>query len=101
MLGLMEDAEIAATYRRERESYLEQSCEVQHLLSMAVAVREQGCVLVFDSFGEAGVAGFGVAFKMGDHGIGAIGIATLTARFGFERQHKVGQLIETELRGLG
>jgi len=101
VLGLMEDAEIAATFQRNRASYAEQHITTEQLQAMATAVREQGCVVTFDAFGEAGVAGFGIAFKMGDHGMGAISIATLTARFGFERQHKMRQLIETELRELG
>lgn len=47
------------------------------------------------------VAGFGMAFKMGEHDMGALSIATLTARFGFERRHTLRQLFATELRGLG
>lgn len=101
VLGLMEDAEIAATFHRNRTSYVQQNITAEQLRAMAIAVREQGCAVVLDAFGEAGVAGSGIAFRMGDHGMGAISIATLTARFGFERQHKLRQLIETELRGLG
>ena len=45
--------------------------------------------MTFDAFGELGMAGFSMAFKMGDHGMGAISIVPMTARFGFERQHKL------------
>ena len=38
---------------------------------------------------------------MGEHAMGALSIATLTARFGYERQHRLRQLMETELRALG
>ncbi|MEB0055733.1 IclR family transcriptional regulator [Variovorax sp. LG9.2] len=101
VLGLMEDTEIAATFLRNRADYAELNITADQLRAMATAVREQGCAVVLDAFGEAGVAGFGIAFKMRDHGMGAISIATMTARFGFERQHRMRQLIETELRALG
>jgi len=100
-LGLMSDTEIAATFARNAQCYAENNITLDRLMAMATAVREQGCALVFDSFGEAGVAGFGCAFRMGEHGMGAISIATLTARFGFERQHRLRQLFEDELRALG
>ncbi|MFZ4285798.1 IclR family transcriptional regulator [Variovorax sp. HJSM1_2] len=101
VLALMDDAEIAATFARNAAAYAEQGMTLDKLHAMGMAVREQGCCVVFDSFGEVGVAGFGIAFRMSDHGMGAVSIATLTARFGFERQHKMRQLIATELRGLG
>jgi DNA-binding IclR family transcriptional regulator len=101
VLGLMTDADIAATFARNPAAYAEHQIGIDRLRAMGTAVREQGCALVFDSFGEIGVAGFGIAFRMGEHGMGAISIATLTARFGYERQHRLRQLFETELRGLG
>ena len=101
VLGLMEDAEIAGTFARNAAAYAESQINLERLHGMATAVREQGCSLVFDSFGETGVAGFGIAFRMGEHGMGAISIATLASRFGYERQHRLRQLFETELRGLG
>lgn len=100
ILALMDSAEITATFARNAAAYADHGITVERLKSMAMAVREQGCCVVFDSFGEVGVAGFGIAFRMSDHGMGAISIATLTARFGFERQHKIRQLIETELRSI-
>ena len=100
VLGLMGDDEVAATFARNAAAYAEHQIGLDRLQAMGTAVREQGCALVFDSFGELGVAGFGIAFRMGEQGMGAISIATLTARFGFERQHKLRQLFETELRAL-
>jgi len=101
VLGFMEKNEIAATFARNASAYADMYIDGELLQNKATAVREQGCALVLDSFGEVGVAGFGMAFRMGEHGMGAISIATLTAHFGFERQHKIRQLLETELRGLG
>jgi DNA-binding IclR family transcriptional regulator len=100
VLGLMGEDEVAATFARNPAAYAEHQIGLERLQAIGTAVREQGCALVFDSFGEIGVAGFGIAFRMGEQGMGAISIATLTARFGFERQHKLRQLFETELRGL-
>ncbi|WP_049773814.1 IclR family transcriptional regulator [Verminephrobacter eiseniae] len=101
VLGLMDEAEVAGTFARNSTAYAEHRISLDRLQALGTAVREQGCALVFDSFGETGVAGLGIAFRMGKHGMGAISVATLTARFGFERQHRVRQLVETELRGLG
>ena len=101
VLGFMDQAEIAGTFARNAAAYTEKGIDEEVLQSMSKAVREQGCALVLDSFGEVGVAGFGMAFRMGEHGMGAFSIATLTARFGFERQHKMRQMFETELRSLG
>jgi DNA-binding IclR family transcriptional regulator len=101
VLAFMDKVEIAATFSRNATAYADNLIDEEMLQSKATAVREQGCALVFDAFGEVGVAGFGMAFRMGEHGMGAISIATLTARFGFERQHRMRQLLETELRGLG
>lgn len=101
VLGYMDAAEIAATHERNASAYNEHGIDIDRLVTMGAAVREQGCAVTFDAFGEVGVAGFGMAFKMGEHGMGALSLATLTARFGFERQHTLRQLFATELRGLG
>ena len=101
VLGLMDPAEIAAIHARNAAQYAENGLAVEQLLQTGVAAREQGCMVTFDAFGEVGVAGFGIAFRMGEHAMGALSIATLTARFGYERQHRLRQLMETELRALG
>lgn len=101
VLGFMDKTEIAGAFSRNAAAYADIRIDEELLQGMSIAVREQGCALVFDAFGEVGVAGFGVAFRMGEQGMGAISIATLTARFGFERQHRMRKLLETELRSLG
>lgn len=101
VLGYMYAAEISASHERNASAYNEHGIDIDRLVAMGAAVREQGCAVTFDAFGEVGVAGFGMAFKMGEHGMGALSLATLTARFGFERQHTLRQLFATELRGLG
>lgn len=101
VLGFMNDAEMTAAFARNADAYAAHGIDAPRLTAKGTAVREQGCAVTFDSFGEVGVAGFGMAFKMGEHGMGALSIATLTARFGFERQHTLRQLFATELRSLG
>lgn len=101
VLGYMDDAEVIATFHRNEVAYAEQGLDVGRLLQLATAARNQGCAVVFDSFGEVGVAGLGMAFRMGEHGMGALSLATLSARLGFERQHTLRNLFETELRALG
>lgn len=101
VLGLMDAAEVAGLHARNAKAYAEAGLAPEQLQNDRMAAQEQGCMLTFDSFGEIGVAGFGIAFRMGEHAMGALSIATLTARFGYERQHRLRQLMETELRGLG
>lgn len=101
ILGFMSDAELVTTHARNAKAYAEHGIDAGRLIALGAAIREQGCAMTFDAFGEVGVAGLGIAFKMGEHGMGALSIATLTARFGFERQHTLRHLIETELDGLG
>lgn len=101
VLGRMNEGEIVATFRRNEPAYIQQGIDAERLVQMATSARNQGCAVVFDSFGEVGVAGLGLAFRLGEHGMGALSLATLTARFGFERQHTLRRLFETELRALG
>ena len=100
VLEFMDVAEVNAVYARNSAAYEGFGISNEQLLAMATTVREQGCGLTFDAL-EVGVSGFGMAFKMADHGMGAMSVATLTARFGFERQHTLRQLFVTELRTLG
>ncbi|BCN40888.1 hypothetical protein ALDI51_42070 [Alicycliphilus denitrificans] len=50
---------------------------------------------------ELGIAGIGAAFHIGDHGMAALSIATLTARFSQERQQALTHLLKEEIGQLG
>lgn len=100
VLGLMTDGELSQTWQRHRAEYQERGVGEERLLAMARAVRARGLAITFDSF-EVGVAGIGLAFRMGEHAMGAVSVATLTARFGPERQHELGELLSAELRAMG
>lgn len=100
LLGLIDDAEIVEIHKRNAAEYAAHEIDAARLLAMAHAVRATDLALTFDAL-EVGVAGAGMAFRMGEHGMGGLSIATLTARFGPERQHMLGDVLRTELRGLG
>ncbi|MFT3955716.1 MAG: IclR family transcriptional regulator [Piscinibacter sp.] len=100
LLGLMDDDELRRIWQRHAVDYTARGIPLERLLAMAHAVRTRGCAITFDSI-EAGVAGIGLAFRLGEHAMGALSIGTLTARFGPERQHELGELLATEIRALG
>ncbi|WP_161134756.1 IclR family transcriptional regulator [Schauerella aestuarii] len=99
VLGFMTAAEITLTHQRNAAEYAERHIGLDRLLAMGTAVRERDCAITFEAF-EVGVAGIGVAFKLGEHAMGAISIATLTLRFGPERQHALQKLLTSELQQL-
>lgn len=100
VLRLLDDAEIGALWTRNRAAYQEHGIPQERLIAMAHAVRARGLAITFDSF-ESGVAGLGMAFRLGEHAMGALSIATLTPRFGPERQHELALLMAAELKALG
>lgn len=100
VLGLIDDAELGAIWARNRTVYQEHGITRERLLAMAHAVRVRGLAITFDSF-EPGVAGLGMGFRLGAHAMGALSIATLTPRFGPERQHELGELMAAEIMALG
>lgn len=100
VLGLMDDEELRRVWQRHAADYTARGIPLERLLAMAHAVRSRGCAITFDSI-EAGVAGIGLAFRLGEHAMGALSIGTLTARFGPERQHELGELLAAEIRTLG
>ncbi len=100
VLGLMDDAEIGRVWQRHADDYTGRGIPLERLLAMARAVRVQRCAITFDAV-EPGVAGIGMAFRLGEHAMGALSIGTLTARFGPERQYELGELLAGELRTLG
>ena len=100
VLGLIDDAELSAVWTRNRAAYLDREMPRERLLAMAHAVRVRGLAITFDSI-EPGVAGIGIAFRMGEHAMGALSIGTLTPRFGPERQHELGELMLAQLKALG
>lgn len=99
VLAFMSDDDIAEAWLRQVTEYQDRQIGLERLLAVAGAVRERGCAITFEAF-EIGVAGIGVAFQMGEHAMGAISIATLTQRFGPERQQALQALLNNELRGL-
>ena len=99
VLAFMSDDEISEAYQRQATEYHDRQIALERLLAVAEAVRERGCAITFESF-EIGVTGIGIGFRMGEHAMGAISIATLTQRFGPERQQSLQALLHNELRGL-
>lgn len=100
VISLIEDNELREAYRRHITEYAEQGIDLDLLLSMAATARTQGYALTYDAV-EVGVAGLGMAFRIGTHGIGAISLGTLTARFGEDRQRDLQILFHSELEGAG
>ena len=99
VLGLMRDEELSQVWHRRSAEYTARRIPLERLRAMAHAVRVQGHVINFDAV-EPGVAGIGMAFRMGEHAMGALSMGTLTAQFGPERQHQFRELLAAELRTL-
>lgn len=101
VLGLMEDSEIREIYQRHPLEYKEAGLDLQGLFAKANDVRARGFALTYDEFDEIGVAGVGVAFHVSHHGMGAISLATLTARLGVDRIETLRKLLTKEVQELG
>lgn len=101
VLGLMDNAEIKAIYERHQSEYMDLRMDLNSLFSKANDVRDRGFALTYDEFDEIGVAGVGIAFHISHHGMGAISLATLTARLGVERIETLRKLLANEVRSLG
>lgn len=100
VLGLIDDEELRQIHSRNHESYRDHRISVEDLLGAAHKVkRAEGIAITYDAV-EIGVAGMGAAFRMAEHGMGAISIATLTARFGKERQLQMRDMFLRELQEL-
>lgn len=100
VMEFISPAEIAEMYHNHEAEYIEQGMSLDQLLDMAQEARERGYGLTHDAFGEIGIAGIGVAFRIGAQGIGAISVATLTARLGTERLRSMVELLNSEIRQL-
>ncbi|WP_353147473.1 IclR family transcriptional regulator [Pollutimonas bauzanensis] len=100
ILEFMQPAEIKRIYESHIDEYQEQGVELDQLLTAAQEVRQCGYALTYDAFDEVGIAGLGIAFRIGSHGIGAISLATLTARLGPERLRELQAMLAAELKGL-
>ncbi len=100
ILGLMDEVEIAKLWERHAAEYGALGFSLERLQAMAHAVRQRRIAITFDAI-EPGVAGIGVAFRIGSHAMGALSIGTHTARFGPERQFQLGELLKAELDALG
>ncbi|RJF92394.1 IclR family transcriptional regulator [Noviherbaspirillum saxi] len=98
--GLIPPEELVEAYRRHEAEYAAAEFSLEELQSTADAARAQGYSLTYDAV-EVGVAGIGMAFKIGTNGMGAISLGTLTARFGKERQCQLRDLFRNELEGAG
>lgn len=100
VLGLLSPAELDLIWTRNRSAYEDQGITQKQLRATAQAARVRGYATTFDQL-EAGVAGLGVAFRIGIHAMGAISIATLTPRLVPERERQLVSLISAELEALG
>lgn len=100
ILGLMDEAEIKKLWDRHAADYIKLGFTQERLQAMSHAVRQRRIAITFDAI-EPGVAGIGVAFRIGSHAMGALSIGTQTARFGPERQFQLGELLKAELDALG
>ena len=90
-----------AIYERHQAEYDDMGLTLEQVLRMAHDVRRQGYAEVYESFDEIGTVGIGIAFRIGHHGMGAISLATLTARLSNERRDALLELMRKELRDLG
>lgn len=99
ILGLMETEEIQKIWARHAREYDALGITQERLLAMAHAVRLRRVAITFDSI-ESGVAGIGMAFRIGNHAMGALSIGTHTTRLGPERQYELSELLKTELDAL-
>ena len=97
----MQDSEIQAIYERHRAEYADLGLTAEQLVRMAQEVRKQGFAEVYESFDEVGTVGLGIAFRIGNHGMGAISLATLIARLGKDRREALLDLLRRELQDLG
>ena len=100
VLRYMGAEELAQTHARHAAEYAEWGMDADRLQEMATVVQQTGHAVTYDAI-EIGVSGCGMAFRMGNHGMGALSIATLTARFGPERQQMLADLFRRELQSLG
>jgi DNA-binding IclR family transcriptional regulator len=98
---LMQDSEIEAIYQRHQKEYAEIGLSLENLLAMAHKTRRQGYAEVHEAFDEIGTVGLGIAFRIGHHGMGAISLATLTARLSKERRDALLGVMRNELKELG
>lgn len=101
VLELMQDSEIQAIYDRHRAEYDDLGLTFEQLLQMAHETRRQAYAEAYAAFDEIGTVGLGIAFRIGNHGMGAISLATLTARLSKERRTILLDLLRTELQELG
>jgi DNA-binding IclR family transcriptional regulator len=99
VIGLITPEELIETYHRHAKEYDDLGMDLDHLLSIAASARAQGYALTYDAV-EIGVAGIGMAFRIGAQGMGAISIGTLTARFGPERRRDLYDLFLRELASI-
>lgn len=100
ILGLMDEPEITKLWQRHAADYTALGFSQERLHAMSHAVRQRRIAITFDAI-EPGVAGIGVAFRIGNHAMGALSIGTHTARFGPERQFRLSELLKAELDALG